>query len=63
VRIRDQFWTMINGRHERLREAGVVIFGLKRLDEVVPPLQSRTQAAPVGTVPSIPEAPAVPAEP
>lgn len=61
--IRDQFWTMVHGRHERLREAGVVIFGLKRLDEFVPPLQSRTQAAPVGAAPSIPEAPAVPAEP
>ena len=60
--IRDQFWTMINGRHERLREAGVVIFGLKRLDEVVPPLQSRTKTTPVGTAPSAPEAPAVPAE-
>ena len=61
--VRDQFWTMVNARHEQLREAGVVIFGLKRLDELVPPLQSRIQASPVAVARPTAGAPAVPAEP
>jgi hypothetical protein len=54
--VRDQFWTMVTERHERLREAGVVIFGLKRLDELVPPLQARTQSASTGGDPVDPGA-------
>lgn len=36
--IRDRFWTLVVEVHDELREAGVAIFGLKRLDEHVPPL-------------------------
>ena len=50
--VRDQFWTMLTERHERLREAGVVIFGLKRLDDLVPPLQARTPSAQAGGDPA-----------
>jgi hypothetical protein len=38
---RDRFWTLLVDRHDELREAGVAIFGLKRLDEHVPPLGRR----------------------
>ena len=61
--IRDQFWTMVTERHERLREAGVVIFGLKRLDEFVPPPQARTQPAQAGAEPAVPGASPPVAEP
>lgn len=36
--IRDRFWTLLNGIHDELREAGAAIFGLKHLDDHVPPL-------------------------
>ena len=43
--VRDQLWAIINERHEVLRQAGAVIFGLKNLDDHVPPLGARTASA------------------
>lgn len=43
--IRDRFWTLLAGIHEELREAGVVIFGLKNLDDHVPRLGRAGSAA------------------
>jgi len=48
--LRDQFWTALSRRHELLREAGVAAFGVKRLDDHVPPLGARTVTAPAVTV-------------
>jgi hypothetical protein len=42
--VRDQLWAIINARHEHLRQAGAVVFGLKNLDEHVPPLGARAAA-------------------
>lgn len=39
--IRDRFWTLVVNHHDDLREAGVAIFGLKHLDDHVPPLGRR----------------------
>lgn len=39
--IRDRFWTLLTQHHDELREAGVAIFGLKHLDEHIPPLGRR----------------------
>jgi hypothetical protein len=45
--IRDRFWTLIGDRYDLAREAGVAAFGLKHLDEQMPPLGSRSvQSAP-----------------
>jgi len=43
--IRDRFWTLVTDHHDELREAGVAIFGLKHLDEHVPPLGRRAAPA------------------
>lgn len=43
--LRDQLWTMVRRRHDQLREAAVVVFGLRKLDENVPPLNSKAAAA------------------
>jgi hypothetical protein len=40
--IRDRFWRLVDERHDKLRTAGVVLFGIKHVDEMVPPLQSRS---------------------
>lgn len=53
VVIRDRMWTLISTRYDHLREAGVVVFGLKALDENVPPIGSRV-------VSRTPEKPAAP---
>ncbi|APR82300.1 Hypothetical protein A7982_07649 [Minicystis rosea] len=47
--VRDQLWAIINERHEHLRQAGAVVFGLKSLDEHVPPLGARVAAASAGS--------------
>jgi hypothetical protein len=47
--VRDQLWAIINERHEVLRQAGAVIFGLKNLEEQVPPLGARTASASTAT--------------
>ncbi len=39
--LRDQFGALLAERYDALREAGVVVFGLKNLDERIPPLASR----------------------
>ena len=39
--LRDQLFALLSERHEQLRHAGVVIFGLKDLDANIPPLGSR----------------------
>ena len=39
--VRDQIWALIRQRHEHLREAGVVIFGLRSVDDHIPLLTSR----------------------
>jgi hypothetical protein len=39
---RDRFWTLLTQRHDELREAGAALFGLKHLDEHVPPLGRRS---------------------
>jgi len=46
--VRDQLWVIINERHDELRQAGAVLFGLKNLDEHVPPLLARAAATSVG---------------
>ncbi len=43
--VRDQLWAIISERHEVLRQAGAVIFGLKNLDDHVPPLGARAASA------------------
>jgi hypothetical protein len=54
--IRDRFWTMVGDRYDLAREAGVAAFGLKRLDEQMPLLGSRTvqTAAKVAAAPAVP---------
>ncbi len=49
--IRDRIWTLITERHDDLREAGVAIFGLKTLDDHVPPLGRRSSRT--GTIPAV----------
>jgi hypothetical protein len=39
--LRDRFWTLVEERHDRLRTIGVMLFGIKNVDEHVPPLLSR----------------------
>jgi hypothetical protein len=36
--VQNQLWSLITQRHERLRQAGAVLFGLRGLDAQVPPL-------------------------
>jgi hypothetical protein len=55
--VRDRFWTLIAARHEHLREAGVAAFGLRALDENVPPLGARERSR-ASTAGATPEAPA-----
>ena len=38
-------WSIVVARHELLRQAGAVVFGLKNLDDVVPPLGARAGSA------------------
>lgn len=61
--LRDRFWTLLVQRHEHLREAGVVVFGLRALDESVPPLGSRIAPAPAVTVAPPTAEPPVTAQP
>jgi hypothetical protein len=49
---RDRLFTEIVRRHEMMRVAGVVPFGLRRLDEMVPPLLARVRTAPAKTPPT-----------
>jgi hypothetical protein len=39
--VRDQMWALIRQRHEYLREAGVVVFGIRSVDDHIPLLASR----------------------
>lgn len=39
---RDQFASLFEARHDALRTAGVVLFGIRNVDEKVPPLYSST---------------------
>lgn len=41
--VRDQFAALLAERHEDLRTAGVLLFGLRNVDEKVPPLYSGTR--------------------
>jgi len=43
--IRDRFWKLVEDRHDTLRTVGVTLFGIKRVDEYVPPLFSRVSNA------------------
>jgi hypothetical protein len=54
--IRDRFWTVVSERHEELREAGVAIFGLKTLDDHVPPLGRRNVRSGVRPAVTLPAA-------
>lgn len=53
--VRDRFWTLTEERYDLLRAMAVLVFGIKHLDENVPPLTSRIGvpkeilAAPVDT--------------
>ncbi len=42
--IRDRFWKLLEDRHDDLRTVGVALFGIKGVDEQVPPLLSRSSA-------------------
>lgn len=57
--MRDRFWKLLDERHDKLRTAGVAIWGIKGVDEHVPPLQSRSVAA----KPKKQEPPGTPATP
>ena len=48
--IRDRFWTLFSEIHDGLREAGVVIFGLRQLYEHIPQLD-RSSIAPDAIAP------------
>lgn len=43
--VRDQFASLLAERHDKLRTAGVVFFGIRNVDEKVPPLYSGAVAA------------------
>jgi len=43
--LRDQLFALLSERHEQLRHAGVVVFGLKDLDARIPPLGARIGSA------------------
>ena len=49
--IRDRFWTLLTELHDELREAGVAVFGLKNLDDHIPPLGRRFVRS--GTQPAV----------
>ena len=53
--LRDQLFALVSARHDALREAGVVVFGLKNLDDHIPPLGAR-QATPRTKRPATPPA-------
>lgn len=55
--IRNRFWTLVGDRYDLAREAGVAAFGIKHLDEQMPPLGSRTHQS----TPKQAAAPATPA--
>lgn len=40
--VRDRFWKLLEDGHNDLRTAGVALFGIKNVDDYVPPLLSRT---------------------
>ncbi len=40
--VRDRFWKLVEDRHDQLRTVGVALFGIRNVDEHVPPLLSRT---------------------
>ncbi|MDI1434664.1 hypothetical protein [Polyangium sorediatum] len=39
--VRDRFWKLVEDRHDQLRTVGVALFGIRNVDEHVPPLLSR----------------------
>lgn len=43
---RDQLARLLEERHDKLRTAAAVVFGIRKVDEMVPPLYSCTRAAP-----------------
>lgn len=61
---RDRFWTLLVQRYDHVREAGVVVFGLRDLDANVPPLGARIASSPAAVpIAAEPQAPAVPPAP
>jgi hypothetical protein len=42
--LRDRFWKLLEEGHNDLRTAGVALFGIKNVDDYVPPLLSRYSA-------------------
>jgi hypothetical protein len=63
--LRDRIWSLIVARHTQLREAGVVVFGLRDLDSTIPPIGARmaTIAAKPAAEPSPPASTSSPASP
>jgi len=39
--VRDQLWSLIRERHEHLRQAGAIVFGLRNVDRQIPLLGAR----------------------
>jgi hypothetical protein len=56
--LRDRFWRLVDERHDALRTVGVALFGIRNVEDHVPPLLSRVVAAS-----SKPVAPAAPPGP
>lgn len=56
---RDRFWVEVNRRYDALRDAGVAIWGIARVNEFVPPIQSRAGNRPAAA--QKPKTPATPA--
>jgi hypothetical protein len=62
--IRDRFWKLLDDRHNDLRTVGVALFGIKHVDEHVPPLLSRVAtAAPKASAPATTPRPAPEVQP
>jgi hypothetical protein len=63
--LRDRIWSLIVERHTQLREAGVVVFGLRDLDTNIPPIGARmaTVAAKPAAEPSPPASTSLPTSP
>lgn len=53
--LRDQMFVLLTERHEQLRQAGVVVFGLRDLDARIPPLGARA-GVPASTLSAVPDA-------
>ena len=59
VLVRDQLWTEVVRRYDVLYQAGMVIWGRRKVDAHLPALQTRAAAGKAGAVVAVPKAEAV----